>query len=91
MFVLGLFLLTGLEKTRAAAFLRLAALALPQQPLLAVVGGRAAPYQSPLAVVAGRIDPIIINQTIAALTILRINPPTVAVFFLTLLEKTLLR
>ena len=56
---------------------------------LTVVGRRAAPYQSPLAVVAGRIDPIMINQTIAALTILRINPPTVAVFFLTLLEKTI--
>ena len=57
MFVLGLFLLTGLEKTRAAAFLRLAALALPQQPLLAVVGGRAAPYQPPLTVVGERAAP----------------------------------
>ena len=51
---------------------------LSTEPPLTVVGRRAAPYQSPLAVVAGRIDPIMINQTIAALTILRINPPTVA-------------
>ena len=66
---------TKLEEERAVTY---------QSPL-AVVGGPAVPYQSPLAVVAGRIGPIMINQTIAALTSLRINPLRVAVFFLTLL------